>query len=537
MKRIIKYITLCVFTILLFAKCEVGDFDLQENPNFLIAETADAELLFNEMQILSQNFLSNMINSTDDVMRYRAMTSNYSDAVSVDDLNNEWERYYEILLISRTIEKQAQTNSRFQFHNAVNKLLLGYLTITMVDYNGKIPYYQAANYDEFPNPVLDEGVALYKQVLLDINKAVEDINLATQNIQTDLFYNSDKTKWISFANSLKLRILIQAKNAASDIGVGNIVNEINTLLAGDIINTSDKDFVFRYSAIALPESRHPYFRRAYLSSFSQYMGNTFMNALKNSKSIEDPRIKYYLYRQSSRNPLTSPSTAQPYLACALDPSPEGVCYVGNQYWGLEHGETRTGRGDNLLRTTFGVYPAGGAYDEGRYVSAPSSTNNIGGAGILPLITSFNLKFLAAESALTIGTNGDPLTLLEEAVRGSMNKVLNFTNVTGGATATDVNNYVDEVILNYNNASSNDDKLDVIMTEFYLASFGNSIEAYNGYRRTGFPSLLKAPIGNPNPVFPRSFPYASDEVNRNSSINQKTNTEKVFWDKNPDSFIK
>ena len=80
-------------------------------------------------------------------------------------------------------------------------------------------------------------------------------------------------------------------------------------------------------------------------------------------------------------------------------------------------------------------------------------------------------------------------------------------------------------------------MDIIITEYYLASYGNSVEAYNAYRRTGYPSNIQIPINDDNPTFPRSFPYPDDAVDVNTSLTQKANTDKVFWDKNPDGFIK
>ena len=437
------------------------------------------------------------------------------------------------LNISKTIGNLATGNDKLLFHNAINKLVMGYLTVTMVDYVGNLPYQEAGNPEEFQNPKVDSGADLYKMVLSNIDQAILDINSSTFAVKSDLFYNGDKTKWIAFANTFKLRLLIQTRMAGSDIGISDIKGAINSLLSQNIIDTASEDFVWNFAAVEEPESRHPYFRRAYISGVSQYIGNQFMWMLKDSKPMRDPRIRYYLYRQDDRDPFSGP----PFLACQGDPDVD-YCYVGDHYWGLDHGETRTGRGDNLYRTTYGVYPGGGAFDEDQFEGAPTSTN-IGGAGILPILTTSFVKFLVAESASTLGTNGNPVTLLEEGIRASMSKVLAFGNVTSGAapSSVDVDNYVKEAINNYNSATTEDDKLNVIMTEYYLAAFGNSIEAYNGYRRTGMPSILQIPIDDDTPTFPRSFPYSRTAVERNSSLNQKLITEKVFWDKNPDGFIK
>ena len=205
---------------------------------------------------------------------------------------------------------------------------MGYLTTTFVDYTGKIPYSEATKPNEFPNPGLDDGNMLYRTVLDDIEQAIVDINASTFGVNSDLFYDSDKSKWIAFANSLKLRLLIQSRLASSDIGVANLNSEINILLGMDLIDSSSEDFVYNFSAVEEPESRHPYFVRGYVSGFSQYIGNYFMWMLKDSKSVEDPRIRYYLYRQSDIDPFSGP----PYLACFGDPAVD-YCYVGDHYWG------------------------------------------------------------------------------------------------------------------------------------------------------------------------------------------------------------
>ena len=537
MKKRLKYISLSFIMMSLFISCEITNFDLQDNPNLLTTESADPEFLLNELQYLFQDIMGDMSLNTDDVMRYEAITNNYGDVVDSEVLDVEWERYFEALSISKTITGLAESNQNLNFHNAVNKLLMGYLTITMVDYIGDIPYSEASKPDEFSNPKLDSSADLYKMVISDIDAAITAIEASTVNISTDLFYSSSKENWISFANTFKLRILIQARLNSSAIGITDLKGEINTLLAGEIIDASSEDFVYKYSNSPTPESRHLYFQRSYVEGFSEYICNYFMYMLKDSKSITDPRIRYYLYRQSNIDPF-SPIE---YLACQGDPTVT-YCYLGDGYWGLDQGEERTGRGDNLLRTTYGVYPGGGTFDEDQFDDATSpiiQNNSLQGAGIMPILTSSFVKFLSAEAALTLGTDGDPKILLEGAVRESITKVLSFGNPNSiyASNSIDIENYVTEVLSNYSNATTDEERLDVIITEYYLAGFGNSIEAYNAYRRTGYPSNIQTPITDSNPTFPRSFPYSAVAVMNNSSISQKQNTEKVFWDTNPDGFIK
>lgn len=533
MKRHIKYLSFSVLVFLIFiTSCEVNNFDLQENPNFLTPDNAEVEPLLNEHQFLFQDFMEDMAVNSANIMRYEAMTQSYLDEVSTEVLDGEWERYYEALNISRTIEDLANADPNFQYHSAVSKLLIGYMTITLVDHVGDIPFEEAAKPTEFPNPSLDDAAGLYIKVLEDIDKAIEDINNSSTSLNNDLFYDGDKTKWIAFANSFKLRLLIQTRLASSDIGISDLTTQINNLLSQDIIDTEDEDFVYRHATVEEPESRHRFFRRGYASSATTFISNDFMFKLKDSKPTRDPRIRYYLYRQSDIDPFSGP----PFLACLGDPNVQ-FCFLGEQYWGLDHGETRTGRGDNDFRTTYGIYPGGGAFDEDQFIKA-SDTDNLQGAGIIPVLTSFNLKFLIAESALVLGTDGDPRILLEEAVRASIEKVTNFggVNSTFEPTSIEIENYISDVMNLYDSATNDDERLDVIITEFYIAAYGNSIEAYNAYRRTGFPSNLQLPINDNNPIFPRSYLYSREAVQLNPSISQKQVTDKIFWDTNPDGFI-
>jgi hypothetical protein len=102
----------------------------------------------------------------------------------------------------------------------------------------------------------------------------------------------------------------------------------------------------------------------------------------------------------------------------------------------------------------------------------------------------------------------------------------------------VKEYVDMVLAKYDAAATNDDKLNVVATEYWVALHGNGIEAYNMYRRTGMPKGQQ-PALEPNPgPFVRSFYYPIAVITRNSNIKQKANaTLPVFWDNNPASLTR
>jgi hypothetical protein len=84
------------------------------------------------------------------------------------------------------------------------------------------------------------------------------------------------------------------------------------------------------------------------------------------------------------------------------------------------------------------------------------------------------------------------------------------------------------------SGSNTRKLNQIMTQKWIAWVGNGYEAYNDYRRTGFPRLslaLNAQGDDPN-VIPKRFVYPASELsgNANNAPNPAPGTTvPVWWD--------
>ncbi len=277
------------------------------------------------------------------------------------------------------------------------------------------------------------------------------------------------------------------------------------------------------------------------------------------KGFVDPRTYYYFYRQTTHpTDYTDPrfsrsATLQFALACYFRavpthyPASSPYCVLPGGWWGRDHGNNEGTGPDLLVKSTWGVYPAGGALDYGQNLSVGQSAGReVGakGAGMEPIWLSSFTYFLESEAALTLGTTGDPLALLEQGIRASFAKVKAFpasigydptSDTTYLITDTKVNSYVNYVKGKYNAATTTDAKLNIIEKEYYIAAWGNGLEPYNTYRRTAKPDNFQlAVIANPGD-FIRSFFYPASYVNFNQNVTQKLTTNvKVFWDINPDN---
>lgn len=259
----------------------------------------------------------------------------------------------------------------------------------------------------------------------------------------------------------------------------------------------------------------------------------------------DPRWRYYFYRQVGNVTLVPITT----LECLISPNPPhyppGVpfCYGDiNGFYGRDHGNDRGIPPDGFQRTVWGIYPAGGRFDNDDKVKITGANDGAQGQGILPVWQPAFTEFVKAEAAITLGTTGDARALLESGVRKSIATVVAYPGTVGVSvpaarvpTAASIQAYVDKVLQLYDAAATNADKLNVIMKEYYIALWGNGIESYNNYRRTGMPRNMQPNLNPSAGAFLRSMFYPGAYANRNNNVTQKTATNvKVFWDNNPDN---
>ena len=131
----------------------------------------------------------------------------------------------------------------------------------------------------------------------------------------------------------------------------------------------------------------------------------------------DPRWRYYFYRQLGNVTLVPVTT----LECLVSPVPAhypaGVpfCYADIAgFYGRDHGNDRGIPPDGFQRTVWGVYPAGGRFDNDDKVKITGANDGAQGQGILPVWQPAFTEFVKAEAALTLGTTGDPRAFWNQA---------------------------------------------------------------------------------------------------------------------------
>jgi hypothetical protein len=149
--------------------------------------------------------------------------------------------------------------------------------------------------------------------------------------------------------------------------------------------------------------------------------------------------------------------------------------------------------------------------------------------------------MLAEAVQTISVAGDAKVLLLSGIKKHMDYVRKFSAASGEGTVisgfqtteaynTAVSNYSTYVGNEFDAASN---KMFIIGREYWLSLFGNGVEAFNLYRRTGQPENMQPGLESNAGTFPRSFFYPNDYMVTNTKAVQKANQGvQVFWDKNP-----
>lgn len=571
MKNRYRYLALVLMAgSLAFLSCESKELDLTEDPNFLTPAQASPDFFLNSIQEdfartiegdatgdPQDNFTTGG-NVNGDGLSILGMeltrlmpfgSRDYQGGYQDIDTDDEWDNAYRGVLFDIRTMTPAAEEAGLTRHLGISQFIEAYTIVTLVDFFGDIPYSEALQAPDILNPALDSGASVYDAALALLDQAIVNFtNTAAAVPPTDYFYGNDYDKWVNAANTMKLKIYLQRRLVDSSAEAS-----FNAIIAsGNYIQDTadDFDWLWTGTSASQPDTRHPRYGLNYASAGAgDYASNWLINLMD---TTDDPRLRYYFYRQTFDVPGQDGFPAdEELLTCSLQSSPAHYvsggftfCALPNGYWGRDSGDDEGGPPDGLLKTTFGVYPAGGRFDDNS-VSAISQANDpnsfgAGGLGITPILDAFMVDYWIAEMALAAGNIAAAATAFESALTKQIAKTQSFVTNDAAAdlsfepTAAEVSSFVTTKLSEFNAASATS-QWDVLGEQYFVSHYGNGVETYNFYRRTGYPSTLQ-PNREPAPgAFIRSMYYPNQAVTSNPNITQKADqTVQVFWDTNPAS---
>ena len=378
-------------------------------------------------------------------------------------------------------------------YSGVGKIMMAYTFALTTDIWGDIPYSQALQgdqgADEILRPALDLQEDIYKgnsskgiKSLFDLlREGIADLAAtSTTNPGTeDIVYGGNLANWrkAGYSVMLKLAMTISGREPALAASV------INEVLAADYIKANTENLSVRFGGSV--GSQSPIYTWTYVSLFiNDLIVSTRYVALLNS--LADPRLPLFVTRTSAGAYVT------------IDNGFAGTLPTPTSSWSRW------------------APPVVGA----------------SGVGPIRLITYASRCFMMAEAAVmipgvTLPAGMTAQSLYYEGMRASMSEA--------GMTAAQMDAYLGTAAAPTAVATLSGTQANMqqqIITQKYIALTGNGLEAWNDYRRTGFPVLAQhqnaAGEDGTRPVRAR---YLDSEIARNPNFIAKKTNERVWWDVN------
>jgi hypothetical protein len=403
------------------------------------------------------------------LVQYKLINSNYQTA------------FFEFYQTGKNLDviEKSVTDSKDIYYVAIAKIMKAYIFQNLVDCWGDVPYSEAFKTDEGNlKPKYDRQQDIYEDLVVQLDGAITLIQEAPSLVNiipasSDIMFGGDMTKWLKFANTLKLRILIHQAD----------ISGRTAYITGAIATTASIGYIGAgESALVNP---------GYLVSEGKMnpFYETFYNAAGSSQS---DGVTYYFAGRDVINFLKDNN--DPRIASFFN-TYDGTNYEGN-YFGRLPDDLEPQATTSKLGYNAGV--------ESTMIGTPEKS--------APILTDFESLFIQAEAAQRGLISGNAQAFYEGAVTQSF--------LYMGLAGADATVYFSQPLptVNYANAPDNK-KLEVIITQKWASLNGIApVEIWTDYRRTGFPAGLEFSVdpARQSDTPPIRLLYPQDEVNVNNS---------------------
>lgn len=470
-----------------FASCKKGFLDVNITPNN--PTVVPPTVILSNTSIAMGFANGNDLNRAASVLiQHAAGVGNQVAAYDIFNLDGAFDNQWNFEIYSGSlnnlqvlIDQYAATSPAY---SGIAKLQMAYVLSMATDLWGDVPYSQAGKGLLFETPRFDKQEDIYQgnatlgiTSLFDLVKdGLNDLSKPSLLVPTataDIIYKGDLTKWRRMGNTLLLKFAIQVSNRNPALAKSTIES---VLTGNNYINSNAVDCEVPFGSNV--GNRNPIFDFNNNLRPADMMLSSRLYAL--SKSLNDTvrLAKFY----------TKPANAT------------------NTFTGFDNGSTSAAAA-LAARSKYNTYLTGA----------------VGGEAPIRLLTFFQVNFILAEAALILNTPGTANTYYQAGITASMQKV--------GMTAAEIATYFATNPTVVNLAGTTAQMRSQIITQKYIAWIGNGIEAYNDYRRTGYPVLalpLNTQGDNPS-VIPTRFPYTPAELARNPNApNPRPKTDVKLW---------
>ena len=505
---------LLIIFVIGMTSCEKKFDSLNTPPDEIIANKVDASLLGQAFaqcqyegmygQAYSWQQAQNLY--ADLYAQYFATAVDYFDSDQHLEIKSwssvAWDRFYSTAAPQLYFVENLTAKNNMKVENAIVKIWRVQLYHRITDYWGPIIYSQFGNGNTSVS--YDTQESIYKDFIKTLDESVAVLEQATGNSSafaaSDLVFGGNVEKWLTFANSLRLRLAMRMVYVDPELAKQQAEKAV---AAGVMLDNTENAAV-----TATLISRNPISEVINWGEFR--MSATMQSTLT---GYNDPRLSVFFSEIS-----------------------------GGGYKGMRNGLPRTERGSvsDLFSSLGSMY-----FDVSSGGSNPA----------IRVMSASEIYFLRSEGALRGWEMGETTSqLYNEGIKASLKE-------RTGATDSEINAYISSsntpVALNdewntpamsdipvaYQSAAGFEKQLEQIITQKWIALYPDGWEAWAERRRTGYP--LGFPIieslnpGVPTDKQMRRLTFTVGELTNNSEAVKSAegllggpdvNETKLWWDK-------
>jgi hypothetical protein len=418
------------------------------------------------------------------------------------------------LLVDVT-EKLKDNPDKSNLYNMA-RIWKAYCFQVLVDTYGDVPYTEAGKgyLNSLYLPKYDDQETIYADILKEYEEATDALDASKATFTSDLFYRGDIAKWKKLGNSLLLRAGMRYTKYNANTAKAAVQKAIDPARGGVMASNADNAFIqfnatFTYGTGSMLNGgeKHNY-----------YVGAPFVAYLK---LTNDPRMLYMMGKYD--NPVNPVATA---------------------------GNFNTNPADQL------GMPYG--YDENSVQYAPNFPGKVGAAfkytqynrltvgkidGRENFVTYALTQLLLAEATFRgyISTGTTAQTYYETGIKAHMTQTDNLYGANYNISVAQQNAFLAGPDVAYTDARA----LELINTQYWVASSFNWAECWANFRRSGFPVLSPIHYQGEDPSvetaaaggFIHRLPYPLREKSVNPANWEEASTRiggdnlgtRTFWD--------
>jgi hypothetical protein len=462
MKKI--FAGLFITAAVLGASCS-KQLDINDNPNK--ATSATPELILPQALTNSASVLNSYNTYGSQIGGYSANAGGYGGFGAnitynfTTEYSNLWSTTFDNLEDYQTIINQtAEQLPLYANFNAAARIMKAFNYQMLVDAYNDVPYTEALQGANNLTPAYDAATEVYASIAANLDTAIAIIHDgldATSTVNplgaSDILFTGDVNKWIQFANTIKLRLIIRA---------GGKVNFANTSF--DPAGFLASDALINPGYVRDNGKQNPQWNTwayGYTGSAANkaWMPNTFVYGFYDGHKLSDTGRGAAVY-------FKFPET----------------------------GTNRLGHEGNDIQAS----PTGSFWFSGTERDGKTNGNHVGvmkgpDAGMSAMLAAESY-FLQAEGVVRGILNGDAKSLFNNGITASFNYLYQLSDLTiDGNVGADVAKYMADnsssPLVNFDLANSTENQIEAIITQKYIAlNFVNSQESWNEYRRTHYPAI-------------------------------------------------